>query len=217
MENGDTSATGVLLTKKGQRTRKAILAGARAVFGEAGYAQARMTDIAVHSGISLGAVYRYFEDKDEIFAELFEDLHTRFLEVTRTSPDRLGPADLRSSVLRGNLRYFELYAFERDFMRAVVEATAVNGRYMARWSAMYEEITNRFLHRFTSLLPESEMPADLDRLVFSLVCMTEQVAYVNFTRRSDRPPLQPSELADIVTDIWWTAITCGPREAGDDT
>lgn len=211
MAVGNAGAATVGHTKKGQRTRKVILASAREVFGETGYAQARMSDIAARAGISLGAVYRYFVDKDEIFAELFEDLHARFLEVTRTNPDRMNPDDLRSSVQRGNLRYFELYAFEKNFMRAVVEATAVNSRYMNRWSAMYEEITNRFIRRFNSLLPDQDTPADLDLLVFTLVCMTEQVAYVNFTRRPESPTIQPSELADIVTDIWWNAITHSPR------
>ena len=197
------------LTKKGQRTRQSILSSAKRVFGASGYSHTRITDIAENAGISLGAVYRYFENKDDIFGELFDQLHAQFLEVTRTRIDPQDLHDLYRSIKLANVRYFELYASERGFMRAVVEASAVSAQYLDRWSAMYEEITNRFLRRLSEFTSSTDTPPNLDRRVFALVCMTEQVAYVNFTWRSDETPIQPTELAEVVTEIWIKVITRG--------
>ena len=44
-----------------------IIAAALAVFAEKGFAGARLDDIAARAGISKGALYLYFETKDELF------------------------------------------------------------------------------------------------------------------------------------------------------
>jgi AcrR family transcriptional regulator len=54
------------------RRRKAarpgeIVAAAFAVFGEKGFAAARLEDIAARAGVSKGALYLYFETKEELF------------------------------------------------------------------------------------------------------------------------------------------------------
>lgn len=43
-----------------------ILTAATKMFTEHGFAEARMDDIAVESGLSKGALYWYFESKDAI-------------------------------------------------------------------------------------------------------------------------------------------------------
>jgi len=48
--------------------RRQILDAARARFAEHGFARTSMTDIVAASGLSTGAIYRYFTSKDEIVA-----------------------------------------------------------------------------------------------------------------------------------------------------
>lgn len=197
------------LTPKGIRTRTKILAAARTIFCRDGYTAARVGDIALEAGLSLGAVYRYFEDKDELFAELFENLHHRFLEATRSDHAPMSPQQLRVSIQDANEGYFALYAAERDFMRAVVEASAVSHGYMERWSAMYDEIAGRFMRRISKLEGASWHQPGLANTVFALVCLTEQVAYVNFSRRGPQPTMTAPALAELVTSIWWASLTDG--------
>lgn len=194
------------LTPKGRRTRAAILIAAKSVFSEHGYTAARMSDIAATAGVSLGAVYRYFTDKDDFFGELFEDLHARFLAATRPNATPATRAQMRESISVANELYFKLYAEERDFMRAVVEASAVNGVYMDRWSAMYEEIANRVLRRLRAVDPQAWGGSGPVDTVFALVCLTEQVAYVNFTRGDTKPRMSAPALAELVTDMWWRSL-----------
>ncbi len=50
--------------------RNQILAGARQVFFDRGFDAASMGDIARAAGVSKGTLYVYFENKDDLFAEL---------------------------------------------------------------------------------------------------------------------------------------------------
>lgn len=51
--------------------RRSILDAAEQVFGERGYAQSTMDEVATLAGISKGSVYNYFKNKQELFGHLF--------------------------------------------------------------------------------------------------------------------------------------------------
>jgi AcrR family transcriptional regulator len=50
-----------------------ILAAAHAVFGRAGFAAARLEDIAQEAGVSKGTLYLYFESKDALFRAMVQE------------------------------------------------------------------------------------------------------------------------------------------------
>ncbi|HZZ36431.1 MAG TPA: helix-turn-helix domain-containing protein, partial [Caulobacteraceae bacterium] len=50
-----------------------IVAAALAVFAEKGFAAARLDDIAARAGVSKGALYLYFETKEELFRAVVSD------------------------------------------------------------------------------------------------------------------------------------------------
>jgi AcrR family transcriptional regulator len=50
-----------------EQRRDQILAGATHVFAQKGYGSTQIADIAQHLGIGHGTVYRYFEDKVDVF------------------------------------------------------------------------------------------------------------------------------------------------------
>lgn len=58
------------LTTKGQERQRAILAAAREVFEERGYADARVADIVAKAKVAQGTFYTYFDSKEAVFAEL---------------------------------------------------------------------------------------------------------------------------------------------------
>ena len=51
-------------------TQRAILEAAEEVFGQSGLAGARMEDIAVRAGVSVGTLYNHFEHRDALLKEL---------------------------------------------------------------------------------------------------------------------------------------------------
>src|SRR5207244_11461243 len=65
--------------KEEARTR--ILAAANEVFGEKGYRQATMDDVAKKLGVSKGALYLYFASKEELFEAIARAEPLAFKEI----------------------------------------------------------------------------------------------------------------------------------------
>ena len=59
--------------KDAERNRRRILAGAREVFRDRGVA-ATLNDVAHHTGVGVGTVYRHFSDKEALIDALFDDM-----------------------------------------------------------------------------------------------------------------------------------------------
>jgi AcrR family transcriptional regulator len=76
-----------------ERRRQQILEAALACFSEDGFHQTGMADIVKRSGLSHGAVYLYFQSKDDLIEALADDRHRReavFNSVAQGSGDPLG-------------------------------------------------------------------------------------------------------------------------------
>jgi AcrR family transcriptional regulator len=58
-------------TEQAEGRRKAILDAAMALFDRQGYASTTVDDVAAAAGISKGSVYNYFESKQDLFTQLF--------------------------------------------------------------------------------------------------------------------------------------------------
>jgi len=69
--------------KEEAKTR--ILSAANRVFGERGYRQATMDDVAKKLGVSKGAIYLYFASKEELFEEICRTEPLAFKEILYTT------------------------------------------------------------------------------------------------------------------------------------
>ena len=58
-------------TEQAETRRKAILDAAMALFDRQGYASTTVDDVAAAAGISKGSVYNYFESKQDLFTQIF--------------------------------------------------------------------------------------------------------------------------------------------------
>lgn len=67
-----TEAAPTPRSRKGVATRERLLQGAKAVFEETGFLEARITDIADRAGLSHGSFYHYFDSKEQAFREVAE-------------------------------------------------------------------------------------------------------------------------------------------------
>ena len=70
------------------RRRKAarpseIIAAALEVFAEKGFAAAKLDEIAARAGVSKGALYLYFETKDDLFRAVVQEMATPNIEAIR--------------------------------------------------------------------------------------------------------------------------------------
>jgi TetR/AcrR family transcriptional regulator, transcriptional repressor of aconitase len=61
--------------------RKEILDGARRAFAEYGYEGATVARLEEATGLSRGAIFHYFENKNDLFVELAMEMNTRFGDI----------------------------------------------------------------------------------------------------------------------------------------
>jgi len=61
--------------------RKEILDGARRAFAAYGYEGATVTKLEEATGLSRGAIFHYFENKNDLFVELAMETNTRFGDI----------------------------------------------------------------------------------------------------------------------------------------
>jgi AcrR family transcriptional regulator len=59
---------------QGAETRAGLLAAARELFGEQGYAATSLDDVAARAGVTKGALYHHFGGKAELFQSVFEQV-----------------------------------------------------------------------------------------------------------------------------------------------
>jgi len=59
---------------QGEATRRALLDAARAAFGSQGYAATSLDEIVAAAGVTKGALYHHFADKEGLFRAVFEQV-----------------------------------------------------------------------------------------------------------------------------------------------
>src|SRR3954452_8447019 len=70
------------VTQEHLESRRAeILDGARRAFAEHGYEGATVVKLEEATGLSRGAIFHYFENKNDLFVELAMDMNTRFGDI----------------------------------------------------------------------------------------------------------------------------------------
>jgi AcrR family transcriptional regulator len=98
------------LTRKGRQTRRSILQASREVFEKQGFYSASVAGISRRAGMSQGAFYQYFKNKEQVFLELNDRLLEQFwkraneLSLEHLSPEQRlrGLIDLLYSHCREN-------------------------------------------------------------------------------------------------------------------
>ena len=119
------------------RTRAALLDAARIQFAERGYSATGTEDIVQAAGVTRGALYHHFVDKQDLFEAVYttlqNDLRDRILTAARADPG----APVWERIRRGVNEYLD-HSMEPTVQRIVlVEAPAVFG--WARWPEIDSE------------------------------------------------------------------------------
>ncbi len=89
--------------------RRQILAAARDLLVEQGYQNIRLDEVATRTGISKGALYLYFHDKEQLFGAVFNEaadqIEGRLADLQRATG--LGPLERLRQVLQAEMAFFD--------------------------------------------------------------------------------------------------------------
>lgn len=194
-------------TPKGQRTRAHLLASARTVFARDGYVNARMSDVADEAEISMGGLYRYFANKEDLFAQVIADLHDELYEAS-TAKEHDFATHPFEALVEANRGYLQLYSDERDVMRAFIQAAHVEDRFRDFWWHMRNRHIERFVGALASVHEITEVDGvDAALAAESVACMVEQSAYVWYAQQAlHGSEVDLDEAARTVAHIWFTTF-----------
>lgn len=175
-------------TRKGLLGQQRIKDAARQVFREAGYTNARVTDIAETAGFSNGAFYRYFSDKYDVMRALLQDLLGSGFEAVR---GRWDPSKPRESIKQSTLLYLQFYEENADLFRVLVEAAQSFPEVEEIWADVRAAAIARIERVLERGKAQQVVRPDVDTELAAglLVAMTDHYAYLRFVvhRMPDQP------------------------------
>ena len=195
-------------TPKGRKTQQRIIKAGRKVFGADGFVSMRMSDVAAEAGLSMGALYRYFDNKDDLFLAVIYDIHQDLYAASQAGPGVSFREDPRAALHRANAGYLRHYHENRAVMRAFIEATMVDARYRDMWWYMRERHINRFVGALEGVFAIRDIDGcPIRTIVEALASMTEQSAYTWFAQEDLNETPTSLELAsEVITNIWYSTI-----------
>ncbi|MFC5216502.1 TetR family transcriptional regulator [Streptomyces coerulescens] len=103
------------MSDKATRTRSQLIRSAAAVFAEHGYSQAKLSTIAMHAGVSRGALYFHFPSKQALAEAVVTAAAERFAGVTSG-----GRENGAQSLARAVQTFAELYRRDVTFRAGVL-------------------------------------------------------------------------------------------------
>jgi AcrR family transcriptional regulator len=202
-------------TPKGIRTRTQILGAARRVFARDGFVRARMLDVAQEAGLSLGAVYRYFENKERLFEALVGDIHEELYTASRAPHVNFADEPF-AALLEANFGYLAHYRANRDVMRTLTEAANVDPFFRDVWWRMRARHTERFV----AALQDAHGVGDVEGVSVTvaadaMACMVEQAAYVWYAHEDLHGGDVPVETAAQLVSRAWYRLFFAPGADGE--
>jgi AcrR family transcriptional regulator len=179
----------------------------RTVFAREGYVNARMSDVAEEAEISMGGLYRYFANKEDLFAQVIADLHE---DLYRASAAREHDFETEpyEALVEANRGYLRLYSEQRDVMRAFIQAAHVEDRFRDFWWQMRNRHVDRFVVALKNVHGITEVNGvDAALVAESAACMVEQSAYVWYAQHQlHGSEVDLNDAARTVAHSWYSTF-----------
>jgi AcrR family transcriptional regulator len=122
-----------LKAEQSEATRSALIAAARELFAEQGYAAVATEEIVRAAGVTRGALYHHFSGKKDLFRAVYEDVERQLVE--RIAAGAMTSAHDPLSALRSGAQAFLDACQDRAVQRiALVDAPSVLG--WEQWRAI---------------------------------------------------------------------------------
>lgn len=140
-------------SEQAEVTRTALVAAARALFTERGYAATSTTEVVERAGVTRGALYHHFPAKDDLFRAVFEQLEAEVTE--HVAEEALAGADPFEQLRVGSRAYLDVCLDPAVQRVVLVEGPSVLG--WERW----QEIEQRYGYGLVAAGIEAAMAAGL--------------------------------------------------------
>lgn len=126
-----------VLRERAVATRAGIVTTARQLFAETGYHATGTSEIVARAGLTRGALYHHFTDKEDLFKEVFRTIVAELVGRSNSAADVL-PGDTWSKVTVAFSQYLQLVSSTEEYQRILlIDGPAVLG--WANWRDLQSE------------------------------------------------------------------------------
>jgi TetR/AcrR family transcriptional regulator, transcriptional repressor for nem operon len=177
---------------KAEKTRQFIIEQTAPVFNRKGFAGTSISDLTETTGLTKGALYGHFENKDQIASEAFQYAVNKVRQLVR---DRIRHADSYKSQLLSLIGFYSEYVFSPPvaggcpLLNASVE---VDDDHPSMRSVVVNELTQTVLF-IQSLIDSGIKTGEFSRqvnsrqLAYTLFCMIEGAIMFSRAEQSREP------------------------------
>ncbi len=197
-------------SRRGKRTREALITAARSVFERDGYLDARITDIADEAKVASGTFYTYFNSKEEIFAAVVESVEDDMLHMHVR--ERVGEAEPRALISAANREYLKAYQRNARLMAVFEQVAQIDEKFRDLRVRRSEAFLKRNAKLIEELQDRGEADPALDPLVAAeaLSWMVSRMAYAVFVLGK---PISIDLLTETLSRLWLNALRLEDADA----
>lgn len=197
-------------SRKGARTRARLLDAAKLEFEDAGFREARVSDIAQRAGLSHGSFYHYFDSKEQVFREVAGAQEA----LLSAPPDDAEPEELTrfERIRRANRLYLERYRAGSRIMGVIEEVARYDDQVHEARMQRQKQLTDRAERAIRRLQRDGEADPAVDPEIAALALgsMVTRVAELWLVESWGDYDLDA--VADQVTLLWAKAIGLDVRQ-----
>lgn len=185
-------------------TQEQLLAAARQVFEEKGYAATTVGAITTAANTAHGTFYLYFRNKEDAFMQVMAVVNEELYQVG----ERWVPGDPRTSIEASIRGFLEVFLAHRNLWRCLLEASFANPVIEAMWL----ESRARFTARVQRILEQQVAsgairPLNPELTATSLGAMVEWEAVTQFVLVPGTVTEQRfDDCVETLTDLWYHAV-----------
>jgi AcrR family transcriptional regulator len=196
------SAPPARLTKRGLKTRTALLEGARVVFARDGFLDARITDICREAGVAYGTFYTYFQAKEEIFHEVVMALQG---DMAAHTPVHSADATPWDRIEASNRHYLAAYRRNAKLMATLEQVATFNDEVRQLRLDLRDRFVDRNAKAIARWQEQGIADPDLNALYAAnaLGQMVDRFAYTWFVLGQE---FEEEIAVDTLTRLWLQAL-----------
>jgi AcrR family transcriptional regulator len=190
-------------SRRGEKTRAALIDSARVVFERDGFLDARLRDITDHAGVASGTFYTYFDDKEQAFAAVVEEVQEDMLHPNVDG--RAGDGDVAALIDAATRAYLTSYARNARLMALFEQVAQIDPEFAELRRKRGQAFTKRNAKLIARLQKEGRADPEIDPYIAahalsSMVGRTAYAAYVLGER------IDPEALAVNLNRLWVNAL-----------
>lgn len=199
--------TGGSLTPRGMRTKNAIIQAAREVFEQKGYGAARIQDIARQAQVSRATIYLYFETKEAIFDELFDEFTGTLKQDLRVGHPEADPV---TRIALANHLYFKSYERNSQLFDVMSQVATHDPDKSEVLSELHDYYVTRVIRGIQSMQKMDLIAKDIDprTTAYALCAMIENMARFAYRNAS---PGSADVVLNTVTRLWVQSLGLDPN------